>query len=75
MLRAVITHRYHGGWVAKNIYYMGFANVVRFGPLKIGGLSGIYNSNVYNLGQQAAKLTSKTCSGAQNQKRQTPPHS
>ncbi|TPX51834.1 hypothetical protein SeLEV6574_g00079 [Synchytrium endobioticum] len=41
---------YHGGWVAKNIYFMGFANIIRFGPLRIGGLSGIYNSREYDLG-------------------------
>ncbi|KAF2637052.1 DBR1-domain-containing protein [Massarina eburnea CBS 473.64] len=33
---------YYGGWVAPNIYYMGAANVVRLGPLRIAGLSGIW---------------------------------
>ncbi|KAI4207672.1 MAG: hypothetical protein LQ348_000520 [Seirophora lacunosa] len=33
---------YYGGWVAPNIYYMGAANVVNFGSLRIAGLSGIW---------------------------------
>ncbi|KAL9610111.1 MAG: hypothetical protein Q9167_005157 [Letrouitia subvulpina] len=39
---------YYGGWVAPNIYYMGAANVLRFGPLRIAGLSGIYSGGDYN---------------------------
>jgi len=31
---------YHGGWVAPNIYFMGFAGVVKFRGLRIAGLSG-----------------------------------
>jgi len=42
----------YGGWVAPKIYYLGFANVVRFGPLRIAGISGIEkgpnNGAVYN---------------------------
>ncbi len=41
---------YYGGFVAPNIYYMGFAGVVRFRGLRIGGLSGIYNDRHYQLG-------------------------
>ncbi|KAI8936562.1 hypothetical protein NX059_006963 [Plenodomus lindquistii] len=33
---------YYGGWAAPNIYYMGAANVIRVGPLRIAGLSGIW---------------------------------
>lgn len=39
---------YYGGWVAPNIYYMGAANVLRLGPLRIAGLSGIYKGGDYN---------------------------
>lgn len=42
--------RYYGGWAAPNIYYLGCAGVVRFGNIRIGGLSGIYNSRDYHLG-------------------------
>lgn len=38
---------YYGGWVAPNIYYMGAANVLRLGPLRISGLSGIWKGFDY----------------------------
>ncbi|CAL0319121.1 unnamed protein product [Lupinus luteus] len=41
---------YYGGWVAPNIYFLGAAGVVRFGNVRIAGLSGIYNARHYNLG-------------------------
>ncbi|KAF2861704.1 DBR1-domain-containing protein [Piedraia hortae CBS 480.64] len=37
----------YGGWVAPNIYYLGAANLVRFGPLRIAGLSGIWKGYDY----------------------------
>lgn len=38
---------YYGGWVAPKIYYMGAANVIRLGPLRIAGLSGIWKGYNY----------------------------
>ncbi|CCU74399.1 lariat debranching enzyme [Blumeria hordei DH14] len=38
---------FYGGWVAPNIYYMGAANVLRLGGIRIAGMSGIWNENHY----------------------------
>ena len=37
-----------GGWIAPNIYYLGRCGVVRFGSLRIAGISGIYHEHSYN---------------------------
>eukprot|EP00808_Paulinella_micropora_P006902 g40411.t1 len=41
---------FHGGWVAPNIYFMGYANVLNFGGLRIAGLSGIFKQSHFRLG-------------------------
>ncbi|KAL8705068.1 MAG: hypothetical protein Q9201_001794 [Fulgogasparrea decipioides] len=38
---------YYGGWVAPNIYYLGAANIINVGPLRIAGLSGIWKGYHY----------------------------
>ncbi|CAN6281582.1 unnamed protein product [Urochloa humidicola] len=41
---------YYGGWAAPNIYFLGFAGVVKFGNIRIGGLSGIHKQRDYHSG-------------------------
>lgn len=38
---------YYGGWVAPNIYYLGAANVIRLGPIRIAAMSGIWKGFDY----------------------------
>lgn len=42
--------RYYGGWVCKNIYYLGHTGVIRVGGLRIGGVSGIHYGRDYRRG-------------------------
>lgn len=41
---------YYGGWAAPNIYFLGYAGIIKFGNIRIGGLSGIYNARHYSMG-------------------------
>lgn len=46
----VLQELYYGGWVAPNIYYLGFGGVVTYKGIRIGGLSGVYNQRHYRMG-------------------------
>jgi lariat debranching enzyme len=41
---------YYGGWVAPNIYFLGYSGVVNVGDLRIGGISGIHYDRDYRKG-------------------------
>ncbi|KAI9288254.1 lariat debranching enzyme, C-terminal domain-containing protein [Umbelopsis sp. AD052] len=41
---------FYGGWAAKNLYFLGWAGVIKFGGVRIAGSSGIFNAHHYNNG-------------------------
>ena len=43
--------RYHGGWLAPNIYYLGHAGCVQVNGVRIAGASGIFKSHDFHLGK------------------------
>lgn len=47
----VLQSLYYGGYVAPNIYFLGWAAVVNFKGLRIGGMSGIFNDKHYTHGK------------------------
>ncbi|CAG9315715.1 unnamed protein product [Blepharisma stoltei] len=50
-----------GGWVAPNIYYMGRAGVMKFGDLRIAGISGIFHKQSYKLPLPEQAITEDEC--------------
>jgi lariat debranching enzyme len=46
----IVDVRYHGGWLAQNIYFLGHAGCVRVNGVRIAGASGIFNSRDFHQG-------------------------
>jgi len=42
--------RFHGGWLAPNIFFVGNAGCVQVNGIRIAGMSGIFNRNHYRQG-------------------------
>lgn len=40
----------YGGWVAPNIYYLGYAGVINVNGVRIGGISGIFRDYHFEKG-------------------------
>ena len=40
----------YGGWAAKGIYFMGYAGVIKFGGIRIAGISGIFKGYSHTMG-------------------------
>ncbi|KAI0294274.1 lariat debranching enzyme, C-terminal domain-containing protein [Multifurca ochricompacta] len=41
---------YHGGWLAPNIYFLGYAGCIQVNGIRIAGASGIYKQHDYQRG-------------------------
>ena len=44
------SRRFHGGWLAPNIFFVGNAGCVQVNGIRIAGMSGIFNQHHYHQG-------------------------
>lgn len=49
-----LAERYHGGWLAPNIYFLGIAGVISVNGVRIAGLSGIFSQRDFDKGHYEA---------------------
>jgi lariat debranching enzyme len=52
----LMNETYYGGWICKNIFYIGRAGVINYRGIRIAGLSGIYNKFDYFKGHYEKNL-------------------
>lgn len=50
-IRAQPTNRYHGGWLAPNLYFLGHAGCIQVNGLRIAGASGIFKEHDFTKGE------------------------
>ena len=48
---AYMQELFYGGWAAENVYFMGAANCIQFGGVRIAGLSGIFKERDHDMGR------------------------
>ena len=49
--------RFHGGWLAPGIFFMGNAGCVQVNGIRIAGMSGIFNRHHYRQGNSSSSQT------------------
>ena len=56
MFFLTLLYRYHGGWLAPNIYFLGHAGCVQVNGVRIAGASGIFKANHFRQGESSCML-------------------
>ena len=50
----LLSNRFHGGWLAPNIFFVGNAGCVQVNGIRIAGMSGIFNRHHYRQGNDSS---------------------